>query len=345
MSVTINAHQLGRLIDKTIGHIGSEYVEPLHGIRLDVDASHLYAVATDRYTLAAARYRLNHDEQGQEPWARTIPAAWLKPLREWLDAQAGSLPVAIGTEAGRLAFATPHTEMRVPVTASQEFPDWRSLLRGVAANIHTIYAFPAVDSRMLARWADTDDVLRVRVTTDLKAFMVFGEDFIGVQMPKRYAGVGPCEDETFDQALALWPSIFSSGDTADMATDMPFEEDRPSWGASTDIRETGKDLLQTIMQANSDMLGKSTSEPDLFHAHIVGAVHGWMAYRYLDALYAADPRLAASVVAEVADQLDSGEIGEFAWDAAEKAGHDPQKWADDYEAHLKEQAAEPIATA
>ncbi|MFI8769517.1 hypothetical protein ACIGN6_32060 [Streptomyces sp. NPDC053792] len=44
------------------------------------------------------------------------------------------------------------------------------------------------------------------------------------------------------------------------------------------------------------------------------------------------PRLAAQIIAEVADELDSGEIGEFAYDAAITAGLDPQKWQDDLEA-------------
>ncbi|MFB7014204.1 MULTISPECIES: hypothetical protein [unclassified Streptomyces] len=113
MSVTINAHQLDRLIDKVRGHIGSEYTPVLHGIRLDVDSTYLHAVATERYTVAVARYR--HDgEQNGEPLARTIPAPYLCTLREWISTQEGQHSVKISTEAGRLVFATPHAEMRIP---------------------------------------------------------------------------------------------------------------------------------------------------------------------------------------------------------------------------------------
>jgi hypothetical protein len=65
-----------------------------------------------------------------------------------------------------------------------------------------------------------------------------------------------------------------------------------------------------------------------------------MAFRYLDALYQVDPRAAQEVVKDTAEQLDSGEICEWAWDAAEEAGHKPKQWRDDYEKALAEQTAE-----
>ncbi|MEV8403570.1 hypothetical protein [Streptomyces niveus] len=338
MSVTINVHQVGRLIDKVRGHIGNEYIEVLHGIRLDVDASHLHAVASDRYTIAAARYELNDTERNREAFARTIPAAWLKPLREWLDAQAGNLTVTIGTETGRLVFATPATEMRVPVTDNVEYPDWRALLRGVAAEIPTIYAFPAVDARMLARWADTDDTLRVRVTSDLRAFMVFGEDFVGAQMPKKFTGVGPDMDATFEQALGLWPSIFADNnqDAADMA-DMPAEE-KPRYEAAPTVPDMVETLLQQTLRSTSDLLGAPSKDHGAMASFAIAGVNAWSAYRFLNALHTADPRLAAKVVADLGEELDAGDFSENAWDIAEKAGHDPQAWHDDYAEHLKKLA-------
>src|SRR5690606_1711169 len=111
LSVTINAHQLGRLIDKTISHMGSEYVEPLHGIRLDVDSKYVYAVASDRYTIAVARYQLNHADQQQEPWARTIPAEYLRSLREWIQSMKGAGLITISTAKDRLIFEGPQTDL------------------------------------------------------------------------------------------------------------------------------------------------------------------------------------------------------------------------------------------
>ncbi|WP_329616409.1 hypothetical protein OG244_28180 [Streptomyces brevispora] len=338
MSVTINAHQLGRLIDKVRGHIGNEYVEVLHGIRLDVDATHLHAVASDRFTVAAARYRLNADEQGQEPWARTIPAAWLTPLRAWTSAHGGGDTITISTEPGYVVFGTGHTEIRIPVTDDQEFPNWRSLLTRIAANIPTKFTFPAVDSRMLARWADTDDVLRVHVTTDLTALMVFGEDFIGAQTPTRYTGVGSSGKSTFEEAFAQWPTLDDNNEAlADMSTAMPVDDKRRYNPADT-IPDMVEALLQQTLRSTSDLLGAPSEDPGAMASFALAGVNSWSAYRFLDALHKADPRLAAQTVAELAEELDAGDYSETAWEIAEKAGHDPQKWSDDYEAHLKKLA-------
>lgn len=343
MSVTINAHQLGRLIDKVRGHIGSEYVEVLHGIRLDVDATHLHAVASDRFTVAAARYRLNADQQGQERWARTIPADWAKTLREWASAHGGGDTISISTEPGRLIFGTEHTDIRIPVTDDQEFPNWRSLLGRIAANVPAKFAFPAVDSRMLARWSDTHDVLRVHVTTDLTALMVFGEDFVGAQMPKRYKGVGPSGESTFEEAIAEWPTLDDNNEAlADIATEMP-AENAPRWEAASSIPDMVESLLQQTLRSMSDLMGAPSDEPGAVASYATAGVNAWSAYRFLAALHQADPRLAVQTVADLAEELDAGDFSESAWEIAAKAGHDPQKWSNDYEAHLKKLAEKRAA--
>ena len=324
--------------------IGSEYIEPLNGIRLETDATHLYAVATDRYTLAVARYRLNDDEQGSEPIARTIPAKHLRSLREWTGAQNGSEIVTISTTEGRLNFETSDAGTSISVDDTMLFVNWRSVLRGIAQHAVEETPYPALDSRYLARFTDTGDILRARATADEKAFMVVGEDFIGLQMPAHYAGLGRVKDKTFEQTISLWNSVLGEGDTTDMADAMPSDERRSPW-APTDIRESGAELLKQVLHSSADMLGKSMDNPDEFHAHVAAGVHAWMAYRYLAALHTADPRLAAVVVGETAEELDSGELGEFAFDAAKKNGHDPQKWIDDHEAFMKKRAAEKAAAA
>ncbi|MFD9222037.1 hypothetical protein ACFWDI_18945 [Streptomyces sp. NPDC060064] len=343
MSITINAHQLGRLIDQTASHMGGEYVEPLHGIRLDVDATHLYAVASDRYTLAASRYRLNHDDKGQEPFAVTLPADHIASVREWLRAMDGAAWVTLDVTDARLIFKQAQTELAIAVSLGLEFPNWRGLFRGIAEQAVEDAPFPALQSEYLSRWADTGHILRVRVSADLKAVLLFGEDFIGAMMPARYAGVGPVTDETFDSARSLWKDILAAdGETADMVTDMPAEDpNAPRYEATKDVRETGESLLQEVLNSTRDVHDADYDDDrDLWFAHIRIGVANWMAYRYLDALHNADPRKAAEIVADVAEQLDSGEIGEWAWDTAEESGYTPQKWHDEHEAHVAKQMAE-----
>lgn len=343
--VNINAHQLGLLIDKTVGHIGGEYTVPLNGIRLDVDATHLHAVASDRYTLAVARYRLLHDDLNGQPFARLIPGEYLPSLREWISSQAGSTYISVSAEDHYVEFGGTHTELRIGVEPDLEYPDWRGLLRTITQHTFDGEPFPALSASFMSRWAATGDNLRVRVTADQKAVLVFGEDFIGAQMPVRFAGVGPMKDETFDAVRRQWDKALAAGaDGLDMAIDMPAEDDSPRFEVTKDVYETGEELLQQVLRSNVNVHNTAgrTNSPE-FLAHITASVHGWMAYRFLDALHTADPRFARAVVAEVAEQLDSGEIGEFAWDAAKEAGHDPQKWHDEYEAHLKKRDAEKAA--
>lgn len=340
MTVTINAHQLGRLIDKTINHTGSEYTEPLNGIRLDVDAKNLYAVATDRYTLAVARYQLNHREQDQQPWARTIPAGHLRALREWIDSQAGADYVSIAAEDHYLHFGGTQTELRIGVSPGMEFPDWRGLLRGMVEQTVEGELFPAFNSGYLSRF-NTGDILCARFTADQKPAVVFAEDFIGALMPARHAGIYPCKEESFEVAHKAWLWTLAAGDTTNDLNSAAYEENRPRYDATTDIRETGAGLLQEVLRSTTDCQRTDIdAQRDLWDAHIRIGVASWMAFRYLDALHNVDPRAAQSVVNEVAGQLDSGEISEWAWDEAKAAGFDPQKWHDDYEAHLAALKAE-----
>lgn len=345
MSVTINAHQLGRLIDKTSAHMDDEYVQPLHGIRLDADTRYLHAVATDRFTFAVARYGLNPGDTDQEPWSVTLPAEHVKTVREWLHPMKGAHWITINLDAdkARLTFEEAQTALNFAVSLGQEFPDWRGILRTLTENSVDGEPFPCLNSGYLARF-DTGDTLRIRFTADEKAALLFGEDFIGAVMPARFnrLGDGPVEMDSFAAAFNAWHWTLAAGaKDADM-NDAAYEEDRPLYDVTTDVRETAKVLLQQALRSGWDMRGKSKEKPDEFFAHVTAAVNGWMAFRYLDALHNVDPRAARAVVAEVADELDSGEIGEFAWDAAEKAGHNPKAWHDDYEAHLKKLAEKRV---
>ena len=341
MSVTINAHQLKLLIDKTVDHMGYEDLEPLHGIRLDVDSQYLYAVATDRFTIAAARYRLNHGDQNQEPWGRLIPANVVRTLREWIDTMKGAEYITISTAKDRLVFDGPLVDLTVATNTALEFPDWRGLLRGIASQAVEYEPFPALGSGTLRRWGATGQSLRTRVTADRKAVLFFGEGFIGAQMPTVHGGIGPVKEQTFESAHSLWLWTLAAGATdVDMAS-LPQPE--PSrWEATRDISETAASLLQGVLNSTSDAFSADSfdGDHDAWFAHIRSGVANWMAYRYLDALHQVDPRAARTVVEDTAEQLDSGELGEWAYDMAEQSGFNPKKWHDDYEARVAKQMAE-----
>lgn len=339
MSIQINAHQLGRLIDQTRPHIGSEYKEQLHGVRFDADSRNLYAVASDGHTIAAARY--HHDDSEQEPWARTIAGQQLPVLREWIGSMQGAEQITIEPFKESLVFEGPQTGLNLAVSLSLEFPDWRGILRKIVDQSNEPDTFPPFNSELLQRFCETGDILRVRVGADDKPLVFFGEDFIGAQMPVRLTSYTPTQLESFPTACNSWYWTLAGGSKdADMA-DMP-AEDRSRYEVTTDVPETAANLLRGVLRTTSQSFDASYfgEDREAFYAYIHAGVADWMAYRFLDALYQVDPRAARAVVAETAGELDSGEIGEFAWDAAEKAGHNPQTWRDDYEAAVRKRNAE-----
>lgn len=127
MAVTITAHQLGRLIGRMIDHISSEHTR-LYGLRLEADSTFLYAVASDRDTVAGAR--CSHQGLDGAPFAGTLLADCLESVREWIIAQPGSALVSVSITAGRMHFTAPRSELAVPAT-DMPFSGWRGVLRGV----------------------------------------------------------------------------------------------------------------------------------------------------------------------------------------------------------------------
>jgi hypothetical protein len=340
LSITINAHQLGLMLDKTTAHMGREHNEQLHGIRFDMDASYLYAVATDAYTLAAARYGLNHGDCDQEPWAALMPGEHAATVREWARAMKGADWITISLAKDRLVFEGPRTDLNLAVNNALEYPDWRGLFRRIADQTVDGEPFPALNTDYMKRWASAEQSLRIRVTADRKAVLFFGEDFLGAQMPTSGGGIGPSKNQTFGDAQSLWLWTLSAGATdVDMAS-LP-KPTPPRFDASHDISETAADLLKGVLDSTSNVYNTSfDDDQDAWFAHIRSGVSDWMAYRYLDALHQVDPRAAQAVVDDTAEQLDSGELGEWAWDMAEESGFNPQKWQEDHEKRLAKQMAE-----
>lgn len=340
MSVTINAHQLKLLLDQTADHMGYENIEQLHGIRLDVDSQYLYAVASDRYTLAAARYRLDDGDQNQEPWARTIPGDFVPSLRQWVDSLKGAAYITISTAKDRLVFDGPLADLTVATNTALEFPDWRGLLRTIAAQTTDGEPFPALNTEYLPRWSAIQQSLRVRMTADRKPVLFIGENFIGAQMPSNGSSIGPAKEQTFESARDLWLWTLAAGaKDVDMAS-LPQPEPSP-YEAPRDIRETAATLLRGVLDSTSNThQADYDDDPAAWYAHIRSGVSDWMAYRFLDALHQVDPRAAQQVVNDTAEQLDSGELGEWAWDTAEESGFNPKQWDEEHEARVAKQMAE-----
>ncbi|GAA2264683.1 hypothetical protein GCM10010232_66040 [Streptomyces amakusaensis] len=332
MTVIVNAHQLIRLMDRTVDHIGDEFTTPLHGIRLEADATYLYAVASDRFTVAAARYR-HHGLDG-DLFVRTIPAPALGSLREWATAQPGHIPVTVTPDGDRLRFTTTG-DLGIAVSPDTKFFDWRGLLLGIieqTSDTGTGVPFPALDTRLLARFSTADTRIRLRATADQQAVLLVGEDFLGAQMPTRSRrhGIGTDHLTTPTSVRTAWQHTLSTGTATTMPDGIPTAPDHSPGEVPTDIAEAAGALLKQALRNTHALLTADGIGTEAFAAYATAGATAWTAYRYLDALHTADPHLAATTVADTAEQLESGETGEFAWDAATAAGHNPRTWLDQH---------------
>ncbi|MFE3074165.1 hypothetical protein [Streptomyces sp. NPDC059247] len=346
MTVTLNAHQLGRLLERTVGHIGDEALPMLHGVLLEADATYLYAVATDRYTLAVARYR-HHGLDGT-PFARTLPARALPALRRWLTCLPGHDPVTLTLTGHKARLAAPQGEMSLTTDDAQEYIDWRGLLRGIIKQTEnsdgTETACPVLDTDKISRFGAADTRLRMWVSPGRTAALLAGEDFIGAQMPMRTmeSGFPTSLADDLDHLHTLWDATLTSA----LAGTEPVSGVLARYtvpGASRTVAGITKDLLHQTMRSTRDLFEEDGDSPTALAAHAASGVTAWSAYRYLEALHRADPKLAAQVVAETAGELDSGELGEFAYDAAHAAGFNPQSWEDNTETKTKTGPAAPVS--
>lgn len=343
MSLTsLTAYQLTELLRRVDPHIGRNTA--IEGVRLDYDGHHLHAVATDRYTLAVARERA----VGTAPaWAATVSAQeWtndVAALHAWADAHPGGdhLHLAAGTEG---LTVTSSRGKLVLQASTGYFPDWRGLIRTALHHEGTESPFSGFQSKLLARWQQAGE----RVTTWQAAFdkpvVVYGHNFVGLQMPMRIG-----DDESPAGRWEQW-----KGSLGEIGPEVTQDDTLHHWEAAALeekdnlVEATVEDLLKQVLRSTSGVFNVSTGDPGALAAYALAGGRAWLAYRLVRAMEKAAPDLLRQTLADADEQLESGEIGEWAWDEAEAAGHSPQQWHDDYEAHLKklaEKRAEAAATA
>lgn len=322
---TINAHKLQRMISQTRPHVSPDDILPaLNGIRFECDGVHLHVLATDRYTFAVARSKVREETN---TWSATISESDLGWFTAWLETHEGDTILNLATTGDGLAVTDDRGTLIVPAK-NHTFPKWQGLFRDALTDAATSGNMVSVDTKMLARWKHADTHLRTWQTGPEKPLLLVGDDFIGLQMPARYGG----DEKDRAAVLSGWSGTLGKGGKPVEIT-MP-----PATGA---VAEMEKGMLQRTLQSTAEMFD---ADPDTekgraaFIAWVHSGSYAWSAYRILQALKKADPDLAETTVRDLNEQLESGEIGEWAWDAAEKAGFDPQKWHDDYETHLKKRA-------
>ncbi|MGY1579201.1 DNA polymerase III subunit beta family protein [Streptomyces sp. MN13] len=330
---TINAHKLQRLINQTRPHVSADDTLPaINGIRFECDGVHIHALASDRFSFAVARAKVREES---DTWTITVSEEDLDWFTGWLKTHEGDTILDLAVTNQGLAVKDDRGTLVVPAK-DHMFPKWQHLFRDALRDATTPGNLVSLDTRMLARWKAADTHLRVWLAGPEKPLLLIGEDFLGMQMPCRYSGnVG-------DRAAILsdWSGSLGHGGSEPAAL-APL----PEPGAVAEMAET---MLRQTLRSTTEMFGADYDTEKgraAFNAWVHSGIYAWSAYRLLEALKKADPDLAEATVRDLDEQLESGEIGEWAWDAAQQAGHDPQKWRDEYEAHKKKPTEKRAAEA
>lgn len=322
---TINAHKLQRLIRQTRPHISvDDTLPPINGIRFECDGIHIHALATDRFTFAAARAKVREET---DTWSVTVAEKDLGWFTAWLETHKGDTILNLTAGADGLTVTDDHGKLVVPAK-DHTFPKWQGMFRDALQDASASGDLISLDTEMLARWKDADSHLRVWQTMPEKPLLLVGEDFLGLQMPCRYRG----DAKDRPAVLSAWSgSLGKGGEPAEIVA-------LPEPGA---VAEMAEEMLQRTLRSTSEMFGADMDTEAgraAFNAWVHSGIYAWSAYRILQALKKADPDLAETTVRDLTEQLESGEIGEWAWDEAEAVGHNPKAWQDEYNAHLKKQA-------
>lgn len=191
--ISIEAKDLHRMLQQVTPHMADpdEYLPALACIRVEAtDDGWLYAVATDRYTLAVARHETLADTSGigYLP-AQLVPAvtAWLAQAAEHGQAVKLALPThdqqAIALRApgsGRLSIET-------DTNGHKGVPNWRTLLHAQLKAEPVAVPLTGFTTRFLARWQQADLKVHAWQAGPHRPLIVAAEsgDFLGLQMPVR----------------------------------------------------------------------------------------------------------------------------------------------------------------
>jgi hypothetical protein len=224
---TVSSRRLSRILRQVVDHAGTDERSDLHTVRLESDGTHLYAVATDRFTLAVAREALDPElNPDRKPFSALITprdAAYLAQIADgdeiFDDGMAWSAPVDFYT---RLLVG----DGRPPILAAQVLVrkegegeyrddmsakfvlapgvisyDWRELVRNCLSADAGPERTMAFNPELLARWRSADlQPLHFRFAGATQAVIVTGHNFLGVQLPVKLLD----PSESFAEYVSSW---------------------------------------------------------------------------------------------------------------------------------------------
>lgn len=180
--ITIADHTLSRLVSQTRPHVGNlADAEAVQCITFDHDGRHLYAMATNRYTIAVSRTQVTGGDD--KPWSAIVHRLQLPDVAaavKLLDTQ----PVQLERTKDQLILSGQKGH-RIAVDLSpyaKEPLDWRKLLLPAlekpAAN-----AQMAMDPKFFGAWKNLPKPVQMWSTGEGRMSLIVAADFLGGQMP------------------------------------------------------------------------------------------------------------------------------------------------------------------
>jgi hypothetical protein len=185
--ITIADRTLSRLVAQTRPHVGNLVdSEAVQCITFDHDGRHLYAMATNRYTIAVSRTQVTGGDD--KPWAAIVHRTQLPEVAaavKLLDADTVQLErtddqlILSGKRGHRIAVdLSPY---------AKEPLDWRKVLLPAlekpAASVQM-----AMDPKFFGAWKNLPKPLQMWSTGEGRLSLIVAADFLGAQMPIRREG-------------------------------------------------------------------------------------------------------------------------------------------------------------
>ncbi|MBT2477590.1 phiSA1p31-related protein [Streptomyces sp. ISL-94] len=209
-----NAHDLHRMLNQIAPHVSDDDTLPvITAVRIEAEGGNLFALATDRYTMAVARVGTVETEN----WQAYIPVESLPAVLAWLHVAGTSVTqvTADRDDNGNIALslATASSNMRVTVDSSDyaHYPNWRKTIGDqLEADMEPV-PMTSYTTEFLARWKDAGTVLHAWQAGPRKALVLADDDglFLGLQMPVRFE---TCSREPL---ITQWLTAFKPTVTVD----------------------------------------------------------------------------------------------------------------------------------
>lgn len=210
--ITIADRTLSRLVAQTRPHVGNLVdSESVQCVTFDHDGRHLYAMATNRYTIAVSRTQVTGGDD--QPWSAIIHRTQLPELAaavKLLDADTVQLE---RTENQLILSGKRGHRVAVDLSPYSKAPlDWRKILLPAlekpAANVQM-----AMDPKFFGAWKNLPKPLQMWSTGEGRLSFIVAADFLGAQMPIRREG----GDLELRRELDVWMAAKREEPAADAA--------------------------------------------------------------------------------------------------------------------------------